>query len=237
MRSYFISDYLTHWTGKCDGRLPQNSGRDETKGFNNLKLILSDYRLLLNDAPLLRENGMSHFWMTCFTDIPHPLSREHCQRYGKFGITFKKSALIAYGANPVLYLTSGKKDDAKKIYKFICDANTDTDKITVDPDVLESLKKFFAFVQDYEHETDTYYYEREWRILQNNLECCNGDTKPGKRCIVKGEKGMAEKYYFQFSPKDVEFLICPNNDWVNKVNQLPEVNNKYPVLNYEYLVL
>lgn len=223
MRSHFISEYLTHWTGK---------GKDDNQGFNNLMSILSNCRLLLSDgAPHFRTAWSgAHLRMTCFTDIPHHLSSEHCQRYGKFGIAFKKRVLIDYGANPVLYLTSLKKDDAEKVYNYICDANTG--KIALNSEVLESLKKFFGFVQDYEYGTDTYYYEREWRILQNNLEYCEGSViQPGKygSSIQNGKK----QYYFQFSQNDVEFLICPKD----YVNRLIGVNNKYPILSYEYLIL
>lgn len=239
-------EYLTHWTSKYKNKIlnawltktlgykiklaQDTKEQDEERGFKTLIAILSNCQLLLNDA---RHFSNAHLRMTCFTDIPHHLSRKHCQRYGKFGIAFKKSVLIKYGANPVLYLRSLNKTNAKKVYKFICDANTD--KITVEPDVLESLKKFFGFVQDYEHETDTGYHEREWRILENNLKYCKGSKIPSGKCgsfLIPYED--EKQYYFQFSPDDVEFLICPND----RVKELAnEVNNKYLIRSYECLVL
>lgn len=223
MRSHFISDYLTHRTGK-------DKSKDE--GFENIKSILSNCRLWLNYCPHFRQQKWTsaNLRMISFTDIPHHLTSEHCQRYGKFGIAFKKSALIGYGANPVLYLTDRNKNDAGKVYDYICDANID--KIKLDSEVLESLKKFFGFVQDYEYKTDTYYYEREWRILQNNLEYCAASAIPPGKCssFIQNKE---EHYYFQFSQNDVEFLICPKD----YVNRLAGVNNKYPILIYEYLVL
>ncbi|GBE00200.1 hypothetical protein BMS3Abin07_02248 [bacterium BMS3Abin07] len=41
----------------------------------------------------------------------------------KFGIAFKKKNMITYGANPVLYITDKKKDDAKNVYDFICEVS------------------------------------------------------------------------------------------------------------------
>ena len=31
--------------------------------------------------------------------------------------------MITYGANPVLYITDKKKDDAKNVYDFICEVS------------------------------------------------------------------------------------------------------------------
>lgn len=168
--------------------------------------------------------------MISLTDIPHYLVAEHCKSYGKFGIVFKKLALIDYGANPVLYLTNIKRNDAEEVYNFICKANTV--RITLDPGILESLKKLFGFVQDYDHGSNICYYEREWRILENNLKYCEEETIQPGQCGSFNRDGEV-RYYFQFSQNDVEFLICPKD----YANQLAEVTNKYPILIYEYLVL
>lgn len=250
-----LSDYLTHWTGKyrnpiLNSYLTRMLGRevqlkqdttnaDEKKGFDNLTAILSKNQLWLNPNPHFMNTN--HLGMTCFTDIPLHLSSEHCRRYGKFGIVFKKSSLIAYGANPVLYLTNKNiMSNVEKVYNFICDAIPGK---TLDDEVLKSLQKFFGFVQDYEHKTetgtDTYYYEREWRILQNNLEYCKEGIIPPGKCgsFPISHEDDEDQYYFQFQPDDVAFLICPK-DWAKEVNELPAVKvNNYTVQIYEDMVL
>ncbi|HDZ85852.1 MAG TPA: hypothetical protein ENH35_04895 [Candidatus Moranbacteria bacterium] len=76
MRNQFISNYLTHWTG-----------RDEGTGLKNLKSIVSSKQLWLSYCPHFRPADYveANLRMVCFTDIPHHLSEEHCSRYGKFG--------------------------------------------------------------------------------------------------------------------------------------------------------
>lgn len=221
MKSQFVSNYLTHWTGK------------DNEGFERLKSILLRNQLWLNKCVHYRPSAWheANLKMVCFTDIPHYLSKEHCGIYGNFGIAFKKSSLIHYGANPVLYLTDIKKDDASKVYTYICDANTG--KIHLDPDVLDSLKRIFGFVQDYQHENYAYYYEREWRILKNNLRDFSGDrVMPGCCGSFLRDKGELQ-YYIQFAPEDVAFLICPKAYF----KRVTEVDSAHPISAYEYLVL
>lgn len=200
MKNLFISDFLTHWTGK---------DKSEEQGLVTLKAIVSGNQLWLNHCPHFRRSEweQANLRMTCFTDIPLSLSKEHCYRYGRFGISFKKKALIQYGANPVYYTTEFKKDDAVKVYDYICDANTGN--IVIEDGVLESLKRFFGFVQDYSFNEDTFYYEREWRILQNNLEYREGDTIPPGTCGSFNNNGK-QQFYFQFKKTDIERIITPN---------------------------
>lgn len=135
MRNHFISNYLTHWTGK---------DKDDTMGLKNLESIVSLKQLWLNYCPHFRPANYveANLRMVCFTDIPHHLSKEHCSRYGKFGIVFKKNNLMNYGANPVLYLTENKKDDATNVYNFICELVHD-EKYDVPKKYIESLERFF----------------------------------------------------------------------------------------------
>jgi hypothetical protein len=221
MKSQFISDYLTHWTGRGD------------RGFDNLRSILSNNQLWLTRCVHYKPSEWqeANLKMVCFTDIPHYLSKEHCAIYGDFGIVFNKAALIGYGANPVLYVTDVKREDINRIYRYICDANTG--RTQLDADVLESLKRLFGFVQQYQDEGYAYYYEREWRILKNNLPYSDStDVTSGQCGSFVGENGDRQ-YYFQFKSTDVAFLICPKDYF----NRLAQAHAAHPVLTYEYLVL
>jgi hypothetical protein len=221
MNTQFISNFLTHWTGK---------DKDDEKGFKNLKSIVTSNQLFLKYCPHFNPNKFidAKLKMTCFTDIPHHLSNEHCKRYGKFGIAFKKDNLIKYGVNPVFYILNNKKDDFNKVYELICDIK----KYNIPIEIKESLERFFGYVQEYNDRSNNQcYYEREWRILENNLELEESEVvPPGK----KGIKSINTEttHYLQFDKNDIEFLICPKLF----AKELSKDFN-YPVIVYEYLVL
>ena len=164
MKGLYISDYLTHWTGR---------DKSDEGAFKILKSIVSEKRLLLKYNPHFNVNPLNttaNLKMTCFTDIPLYLSREHCKRYGEFGISFKKKNLEKYGANPVFYMTEARKKDTTEIYDFICNLVKGIDP-KIPENIQGSLERFFGFVQDYSSKTGGFlYYEREWRILENNLK-------------------------------------------------------------------
>ncbi len=164
MKGLYISDYLTHWTG---------SYKPDKDAFKILKSIVSKKRLLLKYNPHFNVNPLNttaNLKMTCFTDIPLYLSREHCKRYGEFGISFKKKNLEKYGANPVFYMTEERRKDTTEIYDFICNLVKGIDP-KIPENIQGSLERFFGFVQDYSSKTGEFlYYEREWRILENNLK-------------------------------------------------------------------
>ncbi len=193
---HYVSEYLTHWTGK---------NKSDEAGFLNLKSIVESQTLLLSYCPhfFTNESIEANIRMVCFTDIPHNLSENHCLEYGRFGIVFNKSRLKKHGANPVLYLTNENKHIATEVYKFICKLS----KNGQEESITSSLKSFFGYVQDctsFESNKDLY-YEREWRILENSLELeQNKEIYPGKK------KKIEDEYFFQFAKDDIEFIVCPN---------------------------
>jgi hypothetical protein len=218
MKDLFISKYLTHWTGK---------NKDEKSALDSLESIVSSKQLYLNYCPhfYLPIDTQANLRMVCFTDIPHYLSNEHCNRYGKFGIAFKKDNLKKYGANPVLYITANKKDDSITVYDFICNL-VKKNNYNIPDNICKSLERFFGFVQDYSSENDIFYYEREWRILENNLKLEKSNkVDPGKAGI------NGEQCFLQFKEEDIEFLITPK-----EYAKVVTARFKYPVMIYEYLV-
>ena len=212
---HYISDYLTHWTGK---------DKSDELAFLNLKSIVESRKLYLNRCHHFspNKNCEAFLKMVCFTDIPHYLSEEHCERYGKFGIVFRKVNLIKYGANPVLYITDKNRQAALNVYNFICASLNNSQ---IEEKLKSSFKSFFGYVQECNNPyTDKdLYYEREWRILENNLEFeQNSEICPGK----KGNDN--DQYFIRFSNDDIEFLICPNDHFL-KVSRF----SKYPIFVYE----
>ena len=92
----YISAVLIHWTGR---------GKTQETAFQILETICSENILRLSYCPTYVNSSFEpKSLMVCFTDIPLEHSQEHCSKFGKFGIAFKKSRMIEYGANPVHYI-------------------------------------------------------------------------------------------------------------------------------------
>lgn len=107
----YVSDELTHFAGK---------GRRQEEQFQTLLQILKTGRLL----PGGKESSGQEMWATiggerlctnemftpqvvCFCDIPLSGLGIHMEKYGGFGIAFRKRWLVGRGANPVFYLAAG----------------------------------------------------------------------------------------------------------------------------------
>ena len=166
--------------------------------------------------------------MVCFTDIPLKHSREHCKKFGRFGIGFKKTSLMRYGANPVLYTTSVHMDRIKKIITLL-ERMVDREKDREWRDELEpyafeedetcAFVGIAEFLQEYSYkninETADYvtYYQREWRLPFRALEFAGKGTPqaPGMGGFYIrdgiGYKTMA------FAPADVDFIVVPIRYW------------------------
>lgn len=231
----YISDYLLHWTGK--------SG-DDKAAADVLSIIASTCQLLLsyNVFHILDIYNKIHEKMVCFTDVPLSHAAQHCKRYGRFGIAFHKLSLMNVGTQPVFYATHASKHDLDVIFDFL---HEQKQALTIETTLFNALHRHFYFMQIFSEgkadEKDTCYYEREWRIGKQNLapvEMWNRPDNP-KYHILKAGYPLycgklfidGEKEYFQFSKKDVAFLICPR-DWKTKIhNPL-----SFPVHDYEELV-
>ncbi len=227
----YISDYLIHWTGK----------EGDDVGAEVLSLIASTCQLLLsyNIFHILDIYNKIHEKMVCFTDVPLSHVAQHSNRYGRFAIAFHKLSLMNIGAQPVFYCTHANKSDLDVIFKFLREQNK---KTTIESATFEALKRHFYFMQTFSKgkadEKDTFYYEREWRLGKQNLaplEMWNRPDNPKYHIIQAGYPRycgklsvQGENEYFQFSEKDVAFLIYPR-DWASRINN----PSRFSIKNYE----
>ncbi len=108
MLQRYVSPELTHFVGRTF---------DQPRQYELLKQILASGWLMhppynpnysgnlrVNVEASLCRNEMYVPEIVCFCDIPVEDLRIHMQKYSQFGIAFRKSFLIAKGANPVFYL-------------------------------------------------------------------------------------------------------------------------------------
>lgn len=231
----YISDYLIHWTGK----------KGEEHGASVLGTIASTLRLLLsyNRLHIFDWTHEIHEKMVCFTDVPLQHSKEHCKRYGKFGIAFQKLKLMNVGSQPVFYASHACKCDMDTIFHFLQEQVRDT---TLPTDLFRALHRHFYFIQRLSDGRadahDTFYYEREWRLGEQTLVPEEKLSQPNAkyrsmkegyppytgRLITEGDKS-----YFAFNKEDVAFLIAPRNYHAKIKNPLGLQIVPYEVLVHE----
>ncbi|GBE00199.1 hypothetical protein BMS3Abin07_02247 [bacterium BMS3Abin07] len=105
-------------------------------------------------------------------------------------------------------------------------------KYAVPEHYVTSLKRFFGFTQDYLNEDEIYYYEREWRILGNNLTLVeDSPVSPGHAGVIK-KTDRKDILFLQLDDNDIEFLICPKK----YAKELMDMFD-YPVTIYDYLIV
>jgi hypothetical protein len=159
--------------------------------------------------------------MVCFTDVPFQHSKEHCKRYGKFGIAFQKLKLMNVGAQPVFYASHACKRDMDTIFHFL---QKQVQHTTLPSDLFRALHRHFYLIQRLSDGRadahDTFYYEREWRLGEQTLVPEEKLSQPNARyrsmkegyppytgrLITDGDKS-----YFAFNKGNVAFLIAPRN--------------------------
>jgi hypothetical protein len=106
----YVSDEHTHFVGRA-------LGGDEAR-YGLLRKILReglmthpshDPRIVvsIHRNAKISENEMYDPKVVCFCDIPVEDLAIHSKKYGKFGLSFKKSTLVKKGANPVFYIVKG----------------------------------------------------------------------------------------------------------------------------------
>lgn len=233
----FISETLTHWTGRK---------KTEHEAFDVLKKIITTKRLLLTycpNYPKLSENQQLRTMMVCFTDIPLELSADHCAEFGKFGIGFSKEKMILYGANPVFYTTNEMK---KKVESFIylihrlqseekdrewsaIDSNVnDGIRYQFNTDQFNAMTELAGFMQNYQYnDSKIDYYQREWRINYETLPHTIGiepQNIPGEGAIY-GAIGEGDKKRIAgsmlFDLNDIDFVVVPR-EYSQQAEQLVE---------------
>ncbi|MEN6624800.1 MAG: abortive infection system antitoxin AbiGi family protein [Candidatus Sumerlaeia bacterium] len=216
----YISNYLTHWTGKFS----------DEDGVKNLNSIIAGRRLLLSEN-VIHTIDYLHLVkgrMVCFTDVPFRFSSHHCGKYGRFGIVFKKNNLIHIGAQPVFYSSHIYKRDMNKVFNFI---KEQTENLTIPEDVYRSICRHFYFMQAFsDGQTDSpeaFYYEREWRLGEQTLLTKEAQAEPNPPYRLLIERGLpyppgllvedGDKVYFGFNESDVAYLIAPKK-WISEIN-------------------
>jgi len=205
----YISDYLIHWAGR---------GKPDSERAKILSTIVTECRLLLSDNDFFFDGDLKIIEkMVCFTDVPLPLSSGHCTKYSNFGIAFHKLALMNKGAQPVFYFSHIYNRDIGTIFRYIF---KELKNGTLDHDFFRALHRHFYFMKQFSEgkadETNTNYYEREWRIGEICLRP-HGASKGRWSLHNALPTGVGEfvieddKTFFIFNKKDVAFLVVPEN--------------------------
>lgn len=211
----YIGNELIHWTGR---------NQSNNDAFEALSSICDENILHLSYCPTyVNKEYEPKAAMVCFTDIPLKYAKEHCSKFGKFGVGFNKSKMILYGANPVFYTTGEHFDRIKKISSLLYrmeDLEKDREwKENHEPyhfteDETVALQEVTDFLQEYSYKNQddlcyVTYYQREWRLTFRSLLFAGNtkEWKPGMSCfhIKKGKSYCS----FKFSPDDIEFIIVP----------------------------
>lgn len=71
--------------------------------YGPLQIIFREDRSLLSEDLIVSN-------ITCYCDIPFDHLQIHTQKYGTFGLSFRRDLLIRYGARPVLYVPLFDRD-------------------------------------------------------------------------------------------------------------------------------
>lgn len=213
-----ISKFLIHWTGR---------GKDDRAAFETLCKIIKCCELKFGSNMTSFPNAQStvHNTMICFTDTPIEHALEHCQRYNFFGISFKKHAMIEYGANPVLYLVDNRKihHDAMSSFTF--------------QNYNYLLTWFGAVLQPYnitDQENGSYFKEREWRIIRKlrsspvpPFQSVKENTYPFFGTIREEAKintSAGKDYYLKFDSSIIENIIVPTHYFKKAKEFLKTIN-------------
>jgi hypothetical protein len=215
----YISDELIHWTGR---------DKTDDMAFAALKTICQEEILRLSYCPnYTAEDYNPKAAMVCFTDIPLRYSKEHCGKFGRFGVAFKKSRMIAYGANPALYTTGVHHERIRNVGLLLArmedlekdrEWRSEVDLYSFTEDETVAMQEVTDFLQEYSYKYKddgdyVTYYQREWRLTFRSLPFSGGTREhpPGKSCFYIREG----KTYsiFKFAPDDVEYLVVPLRYW------------------------
>lgn len=212
----YISNFLIHWCGR---------GTSVQEQVSILSNIATSCRLLLSPNPFFFDGGLEiRENMICFTDVPLRHSAQHCAKYSRFGIAFKKPRLMNKGAQPVQYISHTFKRDLSIVYRYLM---KELEKQTLDDKVFRAFHRHFFYMQEFSEgradAKDAHYYEREWRLGEFTL-VPDGESKG--MFSIENRIGpyfgdlvqMNGKNYFQFELEDIAFLISPGDAIRSLVN-------------------
>ena len=211
----YVNSCLVHWTGR---------GKENGAAFSILENICQEQVLRLSHCPTyVQPDLQSRVAMVCFTDIPLEHSHEHCSKFGQFGLGFKKSSMIAYGANPVLYTTGLHLERIRHIDGLLArmkdlekdrEWRSEIEHYKFTEDETAALLEVLGLLQEYSYKNadgSDYltYYQREWRLTFDVLPFASGMTAhtPGKSCFYVRD-GQSHPI-FKFETNDVEYIVVP----------------------------
>lgn len=219
MRAY-VNNTLVHWTGR---------GQTDSAALAALTSICDEKLLRLSYCPNYVSKGYDKkSAMVCFTDIPLWHAKEHCRKFGKFGIGFKKAKMISYGANPALYTTGEHFARIKKLSGLLermedlekdREWKEETDPYNFTEDETVAFQEVTDFLQEYSYKNQddseyVTYYQREWRLTFRSLPFAGG-TKPqdpGMSCFyIRNEKSYST---VKFSNDDIDYIVVPARYWL-----------------------
>lgn len=217
----YINQSLMHWTAR---------GKKEKESFEVLKMIINEGFLQLSYSPNYGTPPANpdeydplndrRTIMACFTDLPLQFSKTFCEKFGHFGIGFKKETMITYGANPVMYTTNNHlhrireiNDLINKLLKKEMDRGwrEELEPYQFTSDQLYALNEIFGFTQEFSYRNrDENYFQREWRINYETLQNTrNGIAELPGYGRVKGLRGRDLKFEMKFDIADIDFLVVP----------------------------
>lgn len=220
LRAY-VNNTLVHWTGR---------GQTDFDALSALASICDEKLLRLSYCPnYVSEEYDKKSAMVCFTDIPLWHAKEHCRRFGKFGIGFKKEKMIGYGANPALYTTGQHFSRIKQLSGLLErmeDLEKDREwKEEVEPynfteDETVAFQEVTDFLQEYSYKSQdsseyVTYYQREWRLTFRSLPFAGGTKpqNPGMSCFyIRNGKSYST---VKFSNDDVDYIVVPAKYWLH----------------------
>jgi hypothetical protein len=214
-----MNNTLVHWTGR---------GQKDFDALGALSSICYEKNLRLSYCP----NYVSGEYdkksaMVCFTDIPLWHAKEHCRKFGRYGIGFKKEKMIGYGANPALYTTgehflrikqlSGlleRMEDLEKDREW----KEDVEPYNFTEDETVAFQEVTDFLQEYSYKNQDHseyvtYYQREWRLTFRSLPFAGGTKSqdPGMSCFyIRNGKNYST---VKFSNDDVDYIVVPARHW------------------------
>ncbi len=159
----------------------------------------------------------------CFTDLPLQLSQEHVSVYGSFGLGFSKEFVRNHGGNPVFYIDEylvSHEDNHSNIFRGPMSNLTkrlinEIRKKKHDDEIIQPLTLLLANCKemgdigpasDYTNRNDSYYKEREWRILNyTNMQIKEWFVQENDRAFIK------------VNPIDLRIIVTPNDEIRRKV--------------------
>lgn len=190
---------------------------EPNKQFETFKKIM-ETGLLFSEVRFCESVGCDAI---CFTDLPLQLSEEHVSVYGSFGLGFSKEFVRNHGGNPVFYV-----DDYRVFYehehsnifrgpifeltqRLINECLKDKEHSGNIIQLLSNCKEIgdLGPTSDYTNRNDSYYKEREWRILR-----CPEMQKYNEWFYQRGNNA-----FIKVNPRDLRIIVTPNEEIRQKV--------------------